>query len=86
MKNIRRFAVLGALCLTATLAPARFSDAATFVVKDFESLVAEAEQIFVGTVTGATSRKLAGGTSSPRSICCERWTWPAGSPPPKPKR
>jgi hypothetical protein len=38
------------------------ADAITFATKDFETLVAEAEQIVVGRVTGASSQKLSSGT------------------------
>jgi hypothetical protein len=55
-------AVVAVLSLIAVLVPPPVIHATTFLVKDFEGLVAEAEQIFVGTVTGRGSQKLAGGT------------------------
>jgi hypothetical protein len=55
---------LAVLLLTLLAVPAGFSTpgmAATFEWKDFEALVAEAEEIFVGTVTELPARRLATG-------------------------
>jgi lipoprotein-anchoring transpeptidase ErfK/SrfK len=53
--------MLAALSWAATLALVATVAAGTFVVKDFEVLVAEAEQIYVGTATSAAAQKLASG-------------------------
>jgi hypothetical protein len=53
--------LLATVCACALLAAAGPATAGVFVVKDFEELVAEAEMIFVGTVSGEAAQKLAGG-------------------------
>lgn len=55
-------ALVAGLCVAMSLILPPAVPAATFVVKNFEALVAEAEQIVVGTATGATAQKLGGGT------------------------
>jgi hypothetical protein len=53
--------LLAALWMAALLASPGTAGAAVFAIKHFEELIAEAELIFVGTVTGESTQKLPAG-------------------------